>query len=188
VLRVSMARPIPGFTSGGGTNGLVSVDAVQEFRIQTLSYALEFGRTPRAQVSIVTKSGTTALRSTICATRFSMPEIILTRHRLRSRHSARTILAGCLAVPFIKDKTFFFFPYKGLRLRLPQTAQRRPGRRLRRSFSPSSMPCLFRPARLSTLPATTSPIPTSRHSTPTIPILPTSTQPAPAWTTVSPRT
>ena len=31
---------------------------MQEFRIQTSSYAPEFGRTPGAQISIVTRSGT----------------------------------------------------------------------------------------------------------------------------------
>src|SRR5258706_12304066 len=34
------------FTAQGGTNSLVSVDALQEFRIQTSTYAPEFGRTP----------------------------------------------------------------------------------------------------------------------------------------------
>src|SRR5580692_1300071 len=48
----------PGWTIQGGTNGLVSVDAMQEFRIQTSSYATEFGRSPGGQISIVTKSGT----------------------------------------------------------------------------------------------------------------------------------
>src|SRR5713226_3869023 len=46
------------FSALGGTNSLVSVDAMQEFRIQTSTYAPEFGRTPGAQVSIVTRSGT----------------------------------------------------------------------------------------------------------------------------------
>src|SRR5260370_25547591 len=41
-----------------GTNSLVSVDALQEFRIQTATYAPEFGRTPGGQISIVTRSGT----------------------------------------------------------------------------------------------------------------------------------
>ena len=54
----------PGLTSGGGTNALVSVDAMQEFRIQTSSYAPEFGRSPGAQVSIVTKSGTNRFHGT----------------------------------------------------------------------------------------------------------------------------
>src|ERR1035441_1232951 len=34
----------------GGTNSLVSVDALQEFRIQTSTYAPEFGRQPGAQI------------------------------------------------------------------------------------------------------------------------------------------
>jgi len=33
------------------------VDALQEFRIQTSTFAPEFGRTPGAQISIVTRSG-----------------------------------------------------------------------------------------------------------------------------------
>src|SRR5581483_5051945 len=46
------------FSTSGGTNSLVSIDAMQEFRIQTSTYAPEFGRTPGAQISIVTRSGT----------------------------------------------------------------------------------------------------------------------------------
>src|SRR6266478_1705148 len=46
------------FNAIGGTNSLVSVDALQEFRIQTSTFAPEFGRTPGAQISILTRSGT----------------------------------------------------------------------------------------------------------------------------------
>jgi hypothetical protein len=49
---------LPGFSASGGTNNLVSVDALQEFKIQTSSYAAEFGRTPGAQVQLLTRSGT----------------------------------------------------------------------------------------------------------------------------------
>src|SRR5581483_6338959 len=55
-LRQAAAGTIPGFNSLGGTNSLVSVDAMQEFRIQTSSFAPEFGRTPGGQISIVTRS------------------------------------------------------------------------------------------------------------------------------------
>src|ERR1051325_1067540 len=48
----------------GGTNSLVSVDAMQEFRIQTSTYAPEFGRTPGGQISIVTRSGTNQFHAT----------------------------------------------------------------------------------------------------------------------------
>ena len=45
------------YNAAGGTNGLISVDAMQEFRIQTSTYAPEFGRSPGAQISIASKGG-----------------------------------------------------------------------------------------------------------------------------------
>jgi len=45
-------------TPYGGFSNLASLDALQEFRIQTSTFAPEFGRTPGAQISVVTKSGT----------------------------------------------------------------------------------------------------------------------------------
>jgi Carboxypeptidase regulatory-like domain len=56
---------LPALTAFGGTNSLVSVDAMQEFRIQTSSFAPEFGRTPGAQISIATRSGTNAFHGTL---------------------------------------------------------------------------------------------------------------------------
>src|SRR6266536_6002292 len=56
-LAVSGGGSLPPVSSLGGTNTLVSVDAVQEFKVLTSSFAAEFGRSPVAQVSIVTRSG-----------------------------------------------------------------------------------------------------------------------------------
>jgi outer membrane receptor protein involved in Fe transport len=122
----SLGGAIPGFTSGGGTNGLVSVDAMQEFRIQTSSYAAEFGRTPGAQISIVTKSGTNQFHGTVfdyvrneifdARNYFDTPPLI--KPPLRQND-----FGGVLGGPIVKDRTFFFFSYEGLRLLLPQTAQ-----------------------------------------------------------------
>src|SRR6185369_11245166 len=42
----SASGSLPALSASGGTNSLVSVDAMQEFRIQTSSFAPEFGRTP----------------------------------------------------------------------------------------------------------------------------------------------
>jgi hypothetical protein len=122
----SLGGAIPGWSSGGGTNALVSVDAMQEFRIQTSSYAPEFGRTMGAQISIVTKSGTTQfhgvafeyLRNDFFDARnyFDVPPSI--KPPLRQND-----FGGVLGGPIIRNKTFFFFSYEGLRLLLPQTDQ-----------------------------------------------------------------
>jgi hypothetical protein len=122
----SLGGAIPGWTSGGGTNGLVSVDAMQEFRIQTSSYAAEFGRVPGAQISIVTKSGTNQYHGTAfdylrndffdARNYFNVPPQI--KPPLRQND-----FGGVLGGPIIKNKTFFFFSYEGLRLLQPQTAQ-----------------------------------------------------------------
>src|SRR4029077_113544 len=46
------------FSALGGTSSLVSVEALQEFRIETSSFAPEFGRSPGGQVILTTRSGT----------------------------------------------------------------------------------------------------------------------------------
>ena len=56
---------VAGFAATGGSNNLVSVDALQEFKIQTSTYAPEFGHTPGGQVSIITRSGTNQFHGTI---------------------------------------------------------------------------------------------------------------------------
>jgi outer membrane receptor protein involved in Fe transport len=126
ILGQTIAGATPAFSSGGNTNSLVSVDAMQEFRIQTSSYAAEFGRTPGGQISIVTKSGTNQFHGTVfdylrndlfdARNYFDAPP--LPKPPLRQNDFGVT-----LGGPIFKDKTFFFFSYEGLRLQMPQTAQ-----------------------------------------------------------------
>jgi hypothetical protein len=126
VLGQTIAGATPAFSSAGNTNSLVSVDAMQEFRIQTSSYAPEFGRTPGGQISIVTKSGTNQFHGTVfdylrndlfdARNYFDAPP--LPKPPLRQNDFGVT-----LGGPIIKNKTFFFFSYEGLRLSMPQTAQ-----------------------------------------------------------------
>jgi hypothetical protein len=52
-----LSGSLPAFSADGGTNTLVSVDTMQEFKIQTSTFAPEFGRTPGVQISIATRSG-----------------------------------------------------------------------------------------------------------------------------------
>jgi outer membrane receptor protein involved in Fe transport len=125
----AVAGAVGGSSVLGGTNSLVSVDAMQEFRIQTSNFAPEYGRTPGAQISIVTKSGGNKFHGTgfdylrndfLDANNWfngytNNPPLLKAEERQND-------FGGTLSGPIIKNKTFFFFSYEGLRLRLPNTA------------------------------------------------------------------
>jgi Carboxypeptidase regulatory-like domain/TonB dependent receptor len=112
----------------GGTNSLVSVDALQEFRIQTSTYAPEFGRQPGAQISIVTRSGTNQFHGT--GFDYFRNDVLDANNwfngftndpPLPKAKERQNDFGGTFSGPILKDKTFFFFSYEGLRLQLPQT-------------------------------------------------------------------
>ena len=116
------------FSVFGGTNSLVSVDAMQEFRIQTSTFAPEFGRTPGAQISIATRSGTNRFHGT--AFDYLRNDLFDANNwfngytnspPLPKAEERQNDFGGTLGGPILKDRTFFFFSYEGLRLRLPQT-------------------------------------------------------------------
>jgi hypothetical protein len=121
----TLSGSLGGFSAQGGTNSLVSVDAMQEFRIQTSTFAPEFGRTPGGQISIVTRSGTNQFHGTVFdyfrndvldANNWFADNLGLTKPEERQND-----FGGTLSGPILKNRTFFFFSYEGLRLRLPQT-------------------------------------------------------------------
>lgn len=114
------------FSALGGTNSLVSVDALQEFRIQTSTFAPEFGRTPGAQISIVTRSGQNNFHGNIFD--YFRNDILdandwfADNKGLRKPQERQNDFGGIFSGPILKNRTFFFFSYEGFRLRLPQTA------------------------------------------------------------------
>jgi len=117
---------IGSFSVLGGTNSLVSVDAMQEFRIQTSTYAPEFGRTPGAQISIATRSGTNQFHGTafdyLRNDVFDANDWFADKAGLPKPKEQQNDFGGTFSGPIRKDRTFFFFSYEGLRLQLPQTA------------------------------------------------------------------
>jgi Carboxypeptidase regulatory-like domain/TonB dependent receptor/TonB-dependent Receptor Plug Domain len=125
----------PAFSAQGGTNSLASVDAVEEFQIQTSTYAPEFGRQPGAQVSIVTRSGTNAFHGSVFdyvrndifdANDYFSNLNGLPKSALRQNDFGFTV-GGPVFLPRLgggalydgRNRTFFFVSYEGLRLRQP---------------------------------------------------------------------
>ncbi len=56
---------LPGSTALGTTQGLLSVDALQEFRVESSTYSAEYGHSPGGQFSFVTRSGTNSLHGAV---------------------------------------------------------------------------------------------------------------------------
>lgn len=113
------------FSTLGGTNSLVSIDAMQEFRILTSTFAPEFGRTPGGQISIVTRSGTNQFRGTafdyLRNGALDANNWFADENKLAKPVEKQNDFGGTFSGPIRKDRAFFFFSYEGLRLRLPQT-------------------------------------------------------------------
>jgi len=126
-LQETAGGTVPGLNVLGTTSNLVSVDAMQEFRLQTSTYSAEFGRTPGGQVQIVTRSGTNKFHGglfdyfrndALDANDWFANAQGLPRAPLRQND-----FGGTFGGPLIKDKTLFFLSYEGLRLRQPQFSE-----------------------------------------------------------------
>ena len=98
----------------------------RSFRIQTSTYAPEFGRTPGGQVSIVTRSGTNQFHG--AAFDYFRNDVLdandwfANSAGLKKPQERQNDFGGTFGGPILKNRTFFFFSYEGLRLRLPRTA------------------------------------------------------------------
>lgn len=136
----SATGSLPGLAVSGGTNNLVSIDALQEFKIQTSSYAAEFGRTPGAQVQLVTRAGTNQFHGTAYEyfrnEAFDANDWFNNSRKLAKPATRQSdfgfVLGGPVLLPRFgesgrqpwfngRNSTFFFLSYEGLRLRLPQS-------------------------------------------------------------------
>src|ERR1700752_101271 len=121
----SASGALPALTASGGTNSLVSVDAMQEFRIQTSSFAPEFGRTPGGQISIATRSGTNAMHGSVSEyfrdDALDAKDWFVNLNHLPKPEQRHHDFGGGAGGPLIRNRPFFFVPYGGLRLRQPST-------------------------------------------------------------------
>jgi outer membrane receptor protein involved in Fe transport len=153
---------LPTLSAFGGTNNLVSVDALEEFKVQSSTYAAEFGRTPGAQISIATRSGTNQFHGTLFD--YFRNDVLDANDWFfnangRSKTPLRQndfggVIGGPVLLPRFgeggshlgyngRNRTFFFFSYEGLRLRQPFfLITDVPSLSARQSASPSVRPLL----------------------------------------------
>lgn len=122
-----------GSTALGTTQSLISVDALQEFRVLSSTYSAEYGRSPGGQFSMVTRSGANAFHGVAfdyLRNNFFDANDWFNDHygkptpALRQNDFGGT-LGGPLSLPRLysgKDRSFFFASYEGLRLTQPTAA------------------------------------------------------------------
>jgi hypothetical protein len=96
-----------------------SVDAVQEFSVQTNAVSAEFGRLGGGVINLITKSGSNSLRATAWEfarnAKMDATNFFTNRANGRKGDFKRNQFGGNLGGPINKDKTFFFVNYEGLR-------------------------------------------------------------------------
>ena len=100
-----------------------SVDAISEFKVETNSYSAEFGRGNGAIMNAVIKSGTNQFHGD--AYEFFRNDVLDARNAFDffgRQPYQQNQFGATLGGPIVKNKTFFFGDYEGLRIRqaLPQ--------------------------------------------------------------------
>jgi hypothetical protein len=147
------AGTLPATNIQGGFNGLVSVDDLQEFQILTSTSSPEFGRSPGAQVIMVTRSGTNQYHGAmyeyfrneaVDANDWFVNALGLPRPPLRLNDYGTTF-GGPVRFPGYDghDKTFFFLSYENQDFKLPVVMQSVvPTLAARQSATPDAAPIL----------------------------------------------
>jgi hypothetical protein len=116
----------PAALSGANAStNLISIDSMQEMKVQTSSFAPEFGRSPGAQIVMTSRGGTNSLHGTlydyIRSGAFDANDWFANAggYGKGSEHQERP--GGVFGGPLVKDKTFFFIAFEKLSLTSPES-------------------------------------------------------------------
>ncbi len=114
---------LPGLSAIGSMHSMISLEELQEMRIQTSTTAPELGRMPGAQISITSRSGSDELHGSLA--HYFRHETLAANDWFANRNGDALAplrmndFAYALGGPVRRNHTFFFFAYEGLRLRQP---------------------------------------------------------------------
>jgi hypothetical protein len=93
-----------------------SVDSIQEFKIETNAYSAEYGRSAGGQVNVITRSGTNDFHG--FAYGYLRNRVLDARNFFDGPDKPQLIrnqFGGGLGGPLLRNRTFFFADYDGLR-------------------------------------------------------------------------
>jgi len=97
-----------------------SVDALDEFKLQTSTYSAEFGRSLGGVVNLQIKSGTNTLHGSafefLRNDAFDANNFFNNRAGRAKPDFSQHQYGGTIGGPLVKDKTFYFFDYQGYKI------------------------------------------------------------------------
>ncbi len=101
------------------------VDAIQEYRVMTSNFTAEYGEAAGAVTEVATKSGTNefhgALWEFLRNDKLNANTFFNNRNGTARPGFRRNEFGATIGGPIIRNKTFFFGDYQGIRLTQPQT-------------------------------------------------------------------
>jgi Carboxypeptidase regulatory-like domain/TonB dependent receptor len=102
----------------------IPTDAIAEFRIDTMLFTAENGSTPGGQISVASKAGSNQLHGTLFE--FLRNDIFDARQPIDTLNPTKPAFrlnqfGGALGGPIVRDHSFYYFTYEGLRQTLGQT-------------------------------------------------------------------
>jgi len=105
-------------TRSAYVNSYPSVDAIEEFRVQTGNFSAEYGFSAGTNINVQLKSGTNQFHGS--AFEFIRNDAVDARNYFRVAPLRKNILrqnqfGATIGGPIYRNKTFFFFSYEGLR-------------------------------------------------------------------------
>jgi hypothetical protein len=109
----------------GGVTNLMVIDTVQEVRVQTMSIAPEFGRTPGAQIVMTSRGGTNEFHGTLYdylrSDQFDANNWFANSEGFGKFDEHEDRPGGVFGGPIIKNRTLFFVSFEQLNLMSPST-------------------------------------------------------------------
>src|ERR1700736_6621081 len=109
------ANGAPGSVLGGS----LGVDAIQEFSVLTSNYSAEYGKTSGGVVNAITRSGTNQIHGSVYEflrnSRLDAKNYFENAGGIRKASFKRNQFGGAIGGPIIKNRTFFFADYEGIR-------------------------------------------------------------------------
>jgi outer membrane receptor protein involved in Fe transport len=111
-------------SASGGTNGVLPIDALEEYRIQTSTYSAEFGRTPGGQIQVRSRAGSDQYHGTLFEYLrnqvFDATDWFIEHDDQKQPALRMNDFGGTFGGPLWRKKLFFFAAHETLLMHQPQ--------------------------------------------------------------------